>query len=184
MKGIIFDLFESVVTAELGEAIWGQIVDGAGARRDYATDGTYSHEELLALVDEAAIALSKTADETLAWFGRRSIPILASSYPALFTEHTSSVGFVLTLNDVVHRYVQDTFPDAYLPLFDFIQESADTLILSYASYRDLCPFARGMLEGAADYYRETVRIEHFHCQRKGDERCAFLLRIESPERTT
>ena len=176
MKGVIFDLHEQVVVDELGEPIWAQIVAGAGGRTDHAPDGTYSHEEFLSLVRESSIALSRSPDETLIWFGRRSIALLAERYPELFRPHSSTIGFVLTLNDVVHPKVSEDFPGAVVPDFEFDRVAEDTLIMAYSSYRDLCPFAQGLVEGTADHYDEVTHMEHFHCQRKGDPRCAIVLR--------
>lgn len=184
MKGVIFNLLEQVVAAELGDRTWDQIVAGSGAQTEYAPDGTYSHEEFLGLIDETAIALSKSPDETLAWFGRASIPLFANAYPDLFTPHDSAMGFVLTLNEVIHPEVREQFEGAFAPDFEFERVDERTLIISYASYRDLCPFAQGLIEGSAEHYGEVAVVEHYRCQRKGDARCALLLRLGSPDRTT
>jgi len=184
MKGVIFNLFERVVSDEVGTQVWSQIVDGSGVRSAYDDDGTYSHEELLDLVRETAIALSKTTDETLVWFGRRSIPLLAGLFPTLFAGPTSTVPFVMSLNGTVHPEVRRRFPDAYVPTFDMEQAATNTLIIGYSSYRDLCRFAEGMLLGTADLFGEDATVEHFHCQRNGDPRCVMLLHVLSPDRPT
>jgi hypothetical protein len=180
MQGLMFNLVQQVVVSELGDRTWQQIVAGSGVRSEYSPEGAYSHEEFLHLVQETSIALSRSADETLVWFARRSIPIFASQFPELFDGHDSAIGFVLTLNDVIHPEVRGRYPDAFLPTFEFDRVADDTLIIAYASYRDLCPFAQGLLLGAADHYGETATVEHFHCQRRGDRRCAMLLRV-SPD---
>ena len=66
--------------------------------------------------------------------------------------------FLLTLNEVIHPEVRKLFPGAYAPEFDFRVSSPEVLELGYVSFRDMCAFAEGLIEGSANHYGETVAI--------------------------
>jgi len=43
----------------------------------------------------------------------------------------------------------------------------------YTSPRRLCAMLRGLVEGTARHYGETVHIEERSCMHRGDEACTF-----------
>jgi hypothetical protein len=78
---------------------------------------------------------------------------------------------------VIHPEVRKLFPGAYAPDFDFEQTDERTLALGYISYRGLCSFAEGLVEGAAAHFGESVTIEQTACTRRGGEKCVLLCRF-------
>ncbi len=177
MKGIIFNLLENVVTDEFGEDAWEKILEGADVDGAYTAVGTYDHEELQQLVTSAATLLAKPEDDVVRWFGSSAMPLLAERYKEFFAPHASTIPFVLTLNDVIHPEVRKLFPGAYAPDFEFERIDEATLAVGYKSVRDLCPFAEGLMQGAAAHYGQTVEIEQSQCKRRGDEKCVLVCRF-------
>lgn len=90
MKGVVFNLLETVVTEAHGAETWDDLLDAAGASGAYTSLGNYCDAELESLVTCAAQALSLSRDEVLRWFGANAIPVLAELYPDLFTAHASA----------------------------------------------------------------------------------------------
>jgi hypothetical protein len=178
MKGIVFNLLEQAVSEKYGEDTWDALLDGSGVQGSYTAVGSYPDEELGALVETGAKALSVAPDDLVQWFGRAAIPQLVQRYPAFFEPHTTTRSFLLTLNDVIHPEVRKLFPGAYAPSFEFDTSEEDTLGLAYHSHRNLCSFAEGLIEGAADYYSEDVIVEQSSCTKRGDERCVFHIRFK------
>lgn len=174
MKGVVFNLLEQVVSAEAGEETWDDILDAAGSSGAYTAVGTYELEDFMGLVGATSEKVGKPPDETVRWFGRQALPLLAQLYPVFFEAHTSTVPFLLTLNDVIHPEVRKLFPGAYAPEFDFANADGNHLELGYSSYRNMCGFAEGLIEGAADHYGESVEITQSSCTRRGDEKCVFV----------
>jgi hypothetical protein len=174
MKGIVFNLLEQVVTDEHGEDAWDQILEAAGQEGAYTAVGSYPDEQFMALVGAAVELLGVEADDLVRWFGKRSIPLLASRYPAFFDGHTSTRSFVLTLNDVIHPEVRKLFPGADVPTFDFRTPDENTVELAYVSSRKLCSFAEGLIEGAAENFGETVEMNQTECMKRGDARCVLV----------
>src|SRR5438876_5795813 len=127
MKGIVFNLFEQVVTEELGEDAWDDLLEAAGLEGAYTSLGSYPDSELGRLAAAAASSGSSPPDEVVLWFGRRAVPILAERFPEFFAPHRATLPFLLTLNDVIHPEVRKLFPGADVPTFEFEKGADGTL---------------------------------------------------------
>jgi hypothetical protein len=182
MKGIVFNLLEDTVSREYGEEVWDDLLEAAGLDGAYTSLGGYPDEDLFALVGAASAALATPPDDVVRWFGRSALPLLADSYPQFFAPHRTARSFILTLNDIIHPEVRKIYPGADVPVFDFDGLSDEVLVLGYSSPRQLCPFAEGLVEGAADYYGERVSISQPLCMRRSDPKCVLEISFESAPR--
>jgi hypothetical protein len=176
MKGIVFNLLEQVVTDAYGEDAWEDLLDDAGVDGVYTSLGSYADEDLLRLVGAASEKLDKPPDDIVRWFGRSAIPHFAARYPQLFHPHSQTRPFVLTLNSIIHPEVRKLYPGATVPDFEFDSSSPDALVMAYSSPRQLCAFAEGLLQGAAEHFAEVAEIAQPECMKRGDDRC--LLKIQ------
>jgi hypothetical protein len=180
VKGIIFNLLETVVTEEHGDDAWDDLLDAAGVEGSYAALGNYPDAELLRLLALMPEAFGGDRDEQLRWFGRGAMPILAERYAVFFEQPADTRSFLLTLNNIIHAEVRKLYPDADVPTFDFDPIAGvepppgDSLVMGYQSTRRLCALAEGFILGAADHYGEAVAIEQPRCMNRGDERCALV----------
>jgi hypothetical protein len=177
MKGIVFDLLERVVSNKYGDDTWDALLDDTKFSGVYTAVGSYPDEELVALVGAGARRLDVDPDALTRWFGSECIPLLARRFPAFFEPHTRTRSFLLTLNEVIHPEVRKLFPGAYAPSFAYEDFPDGALGLGYFSHRHLCAFAEGLIEGAAAHYHETVEIRHTTCTKRGDEKCALVIRF-------
>jgi hypothetical protein len=175
VKGIVFSLFQEVVTREYGEDTWDDLLDAAGLDGVYTSLGSYPDEQLQTLVSAASAALNRPPEAVIRWFGRNAVHILAATYPQLFTPHISTRPFLLTLNDIIHPEVRKLYPGADVPVFDYDTSSPDVLRLGYRSKRQLCALGEGLIEGAADYYHQKVLVDQPSCALRGDDHCVFAV---------
>ena len=175
MKGIVFNLLEQVVVASHGEAAWDALLDKTGLPGSYTSLGSYPDEEVLALVMAGSEALGKPPGEILRWFGREAMPLLAGHYPAFFKPHATTRSFVASVNSIIHPEVRKLYTGAGCPHFHFEDGADGALLLGYNSARRLCALAHGFIEGAADYFGETVKVEHPLCMHRGDARCQLAI---------
>ena len=175
MKGIVFNLLEEVVVNELGADKWDELLDAAGVDGIYTSLGNYPDAEVVKLVAAGAAALSISEAEVLRWFGRKAMPLLVQRYPVFFTHHKNTRNFVLTLNTVIHHEVEKLYPGSSPPPFEFDMSREDLLVMHYRSHRRLCHLAHGFIEGAGDYYGETVECEQLVCMHSGAQLCTFHL---------
>jgi hypothetical protein len=179
VKGIVFNLLEEVVRNEYDEDAWEEILDAAATEGAYTSLGSYPDDELGRLVHAASARLGIPADGVVRWFGRKALPLLAEKYADFFQPHSSTLPFLLTLNDVIHAEVRKIYPGADVPEFDFHLLEDDVLLLGYESPRNLCALAEGFVEGAAIYYDEEVSVQHEHCRGRGDTKCSLRVSLKS-----
>lgn len=177
MKGVVFNLLERVVTEKYGEETWDSLLDATGQEGAYTAVGSYEDGGFLSLVAAASSELGVPVDDLVRWFGRSSLPLLREKYPAFF-DHDSTRSFILTLNDVIHPEVRKLFPGADVPDFDFETPGDGQITLGYRSARKLCSFAEGLIEGAAEYFGEQVRMKQPTCMKRGDDKCTIVCSFE------
>jgi hypothetical protein len=180
MKGIVFNLLQEVIVREHGENTWDDLLDAAGLDGVYTSLGSYPDEDLHRLVAAASSALDRPADDVIRWFGRSALHLLAATYPQLFTPHTSTRPFLLTLNDIIHPEVRKLYPGADVPMFDYDISSPKVLRLGYRSKRKLCALGEGLIQGAAEYYGEEALVEQPTCALRGDDHCVFAVAFRGP----
>lgn len=175
MKGIVFDILERVISDAHGEDTWDAILETAGLPGAYTAVGSYEDSEMHALVVAASDSLSKTPDEVLRWFGGAAMPVFAQKYPRFFEEHTTTLSFLKTLNQVIHPEVRKLFPGAFAPEFTFSEQDG-VLALGYRSHRGMCSFAEGLIDGAAEHFGESVDVTQPTCQKHGSPDCLIVVR--------
>ncbi len=175
MKGIVFNLLEEVITADLGADAWFELIEISGVGGVYTSVGSYPDEDLFALVEMASRGLQLSPDEMLRNFGRKAMPLLAERYGALFDGHSGSRTFILSVNDIIHPEVRKLYSGAACPHFHFQQGSEGRLVVGYRSPRNLCQLAHGFVHGAADHFGETIEVTHELCMKHGDPVCRMGL---------
>jgi hypothetical protein len=177
VKGVVFDLFEQAIVRKHGEDAWDDLLEDAGLLGAYTSLGSYPDADLGRLVEGASGALGMGTQETTRWFGREALSLMAAAYPEFFTPHTSTRAFLMTLNDIIHPEVRKVYPGADVPWFEMGETADGALAMGYASRRRLCAFAEGLIEGAAAYYAEPVRIEQPTCMLRGDDDCSLVVHL-------
>jgi hypothetical protein len=176
MKGIVFNLLEEVVSTAHGDAAWDLLLDKADLDGAYTSLGSYSDDDIFALVRVGAEVLAMPESDVLRWFGRQAMPLLAARYPSFFDTHANTRDFLLTLNGMIHPEVCKLYPGARTPVFDFDTSRADQLRIGYNSPRRLCALAEGFMHGASDHYGERIDVVQSQCMHDGAERCVFHVR--------
>jgi predicted hydrocarbon binding protein len=73
--------------------------------------------------------------------------------------------------------VRVALPDALPPELDVSETGENAISITYTSSRRLCAMLRGLVEGTAQHYGETVQIEELACTHRGDEACVFEIRF-------
>jgi hypothetical protein len=170
LKGVVFNLLEGVTTEAYGEDAWDDLLAGADLDGAYTSLGSYPDDQFSRLIAAASSAQGRPPEHVIRWFGRSAIPRLAEAYPEFFSPHRTTRAFLGTLNEIIHPEVRKIYPGANVPDFGMV-ETETGLTMSYDSHRRLCSFAEGLIEGAADHYRERVSIVQPRCMHNGDDTC-------------
>ena len=103
---------------------------------------------------------------------------LSSSAPIFAESATDLRSFLLTIHSVIHVEVRKLFPEAETPDFAYEEPTKDRLVMHYSSKRRLCPLVRGLLDGAAKSFGESIVVTETACMHDGAERCTFDLAFE------
>ena len=180
MKGIIFKHFESFVVENFGDEVFEVVLEETDLQTDgpFVGPGTYPDADLFALVGTAIGKLGIPLNDALYAFGTYLFEKLSSAAP-IFAESSSDLRtFLLTIHSVIHVEVRKLFPGAETPDFDYEEPSEDRLVMHYSSKRQLCPLVRGLLDGAAKSFNESIVVKETACTHQGAERCTFELTFE------
>lgn len=171
MKGIIFNLLEEAIVERHGADAWDGLLDGLGLDGVYTSLGSYPDTEVYRIVEGAAALDGRSPAETLRWFGRQALALMAGRYPAYFAAHTNALPFLLSVNSMIHPEVRKVYPGADVPTFGFRTEPSGALLMTYDSPRRLCALAHGFIDGAAEHFGETAEVEHLECMHRGASAC-------------
>jgi hypothetical protein len=173
VKGIVFNLLEESVRRAFGEDAWDDLLDRAQVDGAYTAIGNYPDAEVVKLVVAASEKLGKSPDEVLLWFGESAMPLLFAKYPVFFVHHVTSVSFLMTVNDVIHKEVKKVYPGAEAPSFGLDRRGDHELVMTYSSARRLCALAEGFIRGAAAHFGEEAAIRQSECMSRGGDRCVL-----------
>lgn len=179
MKGVVFNLLEEAVVREYGIDVWDDLLDDALLDGAYTALGSYSDDEIVALVAAAAARLNMTSPQMLRWFGERAMPLLKERYPAFFKNHDSSRSFLISVNSYIHPEVRKLYAGAKCPHLRFRDGEGGALTMGYSSSRKMCDLAHGFITGSAKLFCEDVTISHVGCMNDGADECLLELRWAS-----
>lgn len=179
MKGVVFQLLENVAQREMGHEAWDELVTLAGGTQELWTPSEHGSLSRAACSNgsgdlDARSALRRT--------GRRAIPLLANMHPQLFANADNTRLFLLALAggvviDTSRGIVRWPSVDSD---FRILPAPDGDFFLGYRSARHPCALVEGLVEGAADYFRERVSVIQLKCTGRGDNRCLFWISFGTP----
>lgn len=158
VKGIILNLLERVVSDRDGEDVWDDVLDDAGSDGAFTALGNYDDAEVLRLIQALARHRGTDAATVLRDFGRAAMPLLHQRYPDFFSP-ADPVGFVTSLDEVIHVEVVKLYEGASPPRLTFSDVGDGAVTIRYRSQRALSDLAIGFLHGAADHWSTTLDVE-------------------------
>ena len=179
MKGIIFNLLESLVIEKFGDEANEEIYaecNFLGDAPPFLGPVTYEDSDLLAIVDMLSEKVNLPVDDLLYKFGKYSFPILAEKFPNFLENIDSALEFLKNVNDIIHLEVRKLLDEAHPPVIIIEETGADRASLHYISQRKLCRMLEGILEGVADHFKGKISYSHRQCMKDGASEC--ILDIE------
>jgi hypothetical protein len=160
MKGIVFTEFLAFAAASHDDDLVDDMIAEAGLAdgAHYTAVGTYDFSELARLLGAYCTLTNESAPRTLKGFGRHLSEVFQRKFPQAFTGRAGLLDFLCSVDDQIHVEVRKLYPDAELPRFEQVERTPDRLVLDYISCRPLADLAIGLIEGAADHYKQKAVI--------------------------
>jgi predicted hydrocarbon binding protein len=178
MHGLIFGSFRDYLVAEHGATLEEHVMAG---EPNYLLSEAYPDERFTALLGRAAKLTGREQNALLTDFGAFTAEkTFARLYPALFDLSPTAREFLLTVEQPIHQVVREALPDALPPELEVSERGVDSISIVYTSSRRLCAMLRGLVEGTAHHYGETVHVEERTCMQRGDSACTFEVRFGRP----
>lgn len=180
MHGIVYFLLQQFVESSWDNATWTSMFETAGLeRKTYLPTDVYPDAEILALVEAGAKVADASEEEVLTAFGRFLAPNLMAIHGALIHPEWRTLETILNTEEVMHTMVRQSKPGAQPPVLKCVQVDDNTLQIIYTSPRKLCPLAKGIMQGIADHFGETIRIDDQSCMLNGDFFCSMSVAVVS-----
>lgn len=144
--------------------LWGgDLTDRAMAHIGWPADKMFLPTEDIddakpkAIVSFLASQLGKTEDEVWQAIGRDNVRTFFNAYPAFF-QHENLYSFLASMYDV-HVVVVKRLPGANPPELLIHPVSEYEAVLSYRSKRGMFGYFKGLLAGAAEFFKEDIQTE-------------------------
>ncbi|WP_435179803.1 heme NO-binding domain-containing protein [Halorussus sp. AFM4] len=178
MHGIVLKGLKDFVTAEYDADAWRTVRDRAGlAGTVYVPVTEYDDADAMALVEAASAVTGEAVPDLLDAFGRFLVPPLVETYGVHVDEDWTGLDLVANVEAYIHEALRGKQLSTYMPP-ELAAERVgdDEVVVTYASDRELCPLAVGLLRGVGDYYGEPLAVDERTCMRDGDEACELVVR--------
>jgi len=179
MKGIVFTTFNDMVEKEIGIETWDAILESVNPESEgiYTSVEDFPDEELFAMISDLSTRTGTPVIELLKSFGQYLFHVLAMKHSIFVEEESSFLGFLKSIDGVIHKEVEKLYPNPSLPTLSWEQEDESTLELHYRSPRKLCHLADGLIKGAAERYQVEFTMTHTPCMHEGSDHCCFHIKL-------
>jgi hypothetical protein len=150
------DMVEDVFSADILEDIIEKSeLPNAGA---YTAVGTYDHEEIVRMTANLSQAVDIPVAKLLEVFGKHLFGRFSDRYPLFFVGVTEPFEFLKNIDNYIHVEVRKLYPDAELPRFYHVQNSANELTMYYLSSRHFEDLAVGLIIGCLEHFNVTGEV--------------------------
>jgi predicted hydrocarbon binding protein len=173
MKGILFNHLEELITSELSQEVWQDLIEELPieTKERFVANRTYPDADLRVILE--GFAQKAELDIPGAWrkFGKVSILNFMNKFPEFVQKYNSPKKLLEEINTLHFTDVREKFTETELPYF-FVQDIRDdSLLLCYVSKRKMCFYLEGALEALKEYFQKPFSYRQIKCTFEGDEKC-------------
>jgi hypothetical protein len=141
----------------------------------YTSVGTYSHDEIVALVVTLSKKTGLEIPDLIQAFGTHLLRRFAVLFPSFFSELPEVTAFLAKVDDYIHGEVLKLYPDATLPQLDTSFKDNGDLELLYKSDRMMGDLAEGLIAGAIDHFGQTHTYHREDLNQEGGAQCVRFI---------
>lgn len=178
MKGAVFIALNDMVERHHGIDVWEEILARVQPECGgiYISTENYPDEDVVKYVGVISEKLNLPTTDVTRIFGRYLFDELNSKMSIFSKQSEGLFDFLDSIEKVVHKEVRKLYTSTSLPTIDCSIESESELIMNYSSERKLCYLAEGLISGAADYFGDTIELQHSACMHHGAKRCELVVK--------
>jgi len=162
MYGLIHRAMRQMVIDSMGTRAWQAIeTEQAIGPGELVSLSTYDDALTVRLLGAVSASRQETMEQTMRAFGRYWVSFVSKdAYGAILDFTGRDLATLLRNLNRMHQTVRVTMPDAIVPCFTMIEESADQIGVEYRSQRSgLQPMVLGLLEGLVEKFGLTAAVE-------------------------
>lgn len=179
MHGLIFAELKKYVESKFDAATWQSLLERAGQKHQlYLASSVYPDQNILDLVTTACQMTGLPANAILEDFGQFVAPGLIEQYKFLVNPEWRLLDFLANTEETIHKVVR-FHKGVTPPRLGTTRVSDDKLIITYSSQRRMCSLLKGIVKGAAKYYKEDATILETRCMLQGDPECVVTVQVEA-----
>ena len=179
MHGLIFTELKKYVVSKFDAATWEKLLEKAGLKHQmYLASAVYPDKDIMALVTTACEMTGLPAKTVLEDFGQFIAPGLIEQYKFLINPSWRLLDFLANTEETIHKIVR-FHKGVTPPRLVTTRVADDKLIITYTSQRRMCTLLKGIVKGAAKYYKEDVTVLESRCMLQGDPECVVTVQVES-----
>lgn len=180
MKGMVFNIFESLVEEKFGDDMLEEIYDQAELSNDvppFVGPLSYPDSYLFSMIGVLSEKTGLPVNDLVYEFGRYTFPVFVKNFPDLFDNVETCFDFLKDVDNIHEIEVKKIFEEAIPPriMFTYIDESRATV--KYFSERKLCRMFEGLLEELAAYCEESLALTHTECMHNGAPECVYEIEL-------
>jgi hypothetical protein len=161
MNSLIVGELKTFLRSRLGADVWGP------------------DDDFTKIVAAAARRTGLTPNGLLESFGQFLAPRLLAMYPSLVKPEWGALEVIEHTEYTIHTVVRAQHPGATPPYLRVHRTSPSEVIIFYDSPRRLCFVAKGIINGLAQHFGQTLQIAEERCMLAQAPDCTLVVSAEA-----
>lgn len=185
LKGDVFLALEDFITNVWGFELWEQIAETAApqlsTREPFVGPGAYPDTDFQLIFAASASKLGTAPSYLARLFGRHLFHYLHKKLSKELEKFPDLRTLLRGLEAFVRTEIRKVHPDAQTPKFQVVAESDSSLSLRYSSPRRLYDLVEGLMEGAAEHFKESISVAQVRYENTQQGVCDFVIKFLDSE---
>lgn len=158
MLGVVFTTLIEMLEEKVSPEFADEVITDADLANDgaYTSVGYYPFSEMQKIVGVLVEKTGKPVEALLYDFGYYLFGRLSQAHGQVMSGRKDLLDALAVLDNDIHVQVRKLYPDADLPTFSVVSRTEKTMVLEYYSVRELAPLAEGLMDGAAEFFGQTI----------------------------
>ncbi|TCK05637.1 heme NO-binding domain-containing protein [Marinobacterium mangrovicola] len=177
MLGVVYTSFIEMVEEKFSPEVADQLLENPQLQYGgiYTAVGSYEHHDIIRMAVHLSEISGIPADDLVPVFGEYLFHQLVERYPQMVDGCDNLLDFLQGIETSVHTQVRALYPSAQLPRFECIREDSNHLTMHYESKRPFVNLARGLIQGAANYFGQDYQVEVIRSRETADNKASFYI---------